>query len=549
MAELAWISAFTKEEVIDAFHGACVQNGWIPDWSDARFMPSFESGWARGIGKKRGPKDEPQSEPPPTSPDLTAAVERLAKLSPLEYDRCRKEEAQKLGVRGGTLDEAVKAGRSKDHGDDRRGEAFKLADPEPWPDPVDGAALLDELTAMFSRHVSLPPGAAEALALWVLHCHAHDAAAISPIMAITSPAPECGKTTLLSLLEAVAPRALAASNITTAALFRTVELLRPTLLVDEADTFLRENDELRGILNSGHNRATAFVVRTVGDDHEPRRFRTWAPKAIALIGQLHPTLESRSIEIPLQRMGAGERLEPVRLDRLDKYEPLRRKAWRWSRDHLAELGEADPAMPRSLFGRLADNWRPLLAIADMVGRPDWSATARYVAEALSTGRASLTAGVMVLEDLAALFEERGGDQLTSSDIITALSAMEMRPWPEWKNDKPITQAQLARLLRPFGIYPGTIRIGSETPKGYRREQFDDTFARYLPPAKSPTSEPPHRHNPHETAKNCDSEPQQPATDVAAQKRQKPKESAPCGGVAAEKGETKEEEGETGEWIL
>src|SRR3954464_13802467 len=45
------------------------------------------------------------------------------------------------------------------------------------------------------------------------------------------------------------------------AVYRAIEEKQPTLLIDEADTFLQGNDELRGILNSGYTRKTAFVVR------------------------------------------------------------------------------------------------------------------------------------------------------------------------------------------------------------------------------------------------------------------------------------------------
>jgi hypothetical protein len=73
------------------------------------------------------------------------------------------------------------------------------------------------------------------------------------------------------LLARLAPRPLLSSNISPAALFRIVEKYCPTLLVDEADSFLRDKEELRGILNSGHTRDAAYVVRTVGDDNEPCR--------------------------------------------------------------------------------------------------------------------------------------------------------------------------------------------------------------------------------------------------------------------------------------
>ena len=359
--------------------------------------------------------------------------------------------------------------------------SVSLEEPEPWPHPVDGAGLLDSLVKTISAHIVLPPGAAEAMALWVLHAHAHEASTISPILAITSPTPECGKTTTLTALNALVPRALSASNITSAALFRAVEKWRPTLLIDEADTFLKDSDELRGILNSGHARASAWVIRTTGDDHEPRRFATWSPKAIALIGKLPPTLDSRSIHVELRRIGAGEKVEALRGKPIDYLRVLGRQAARWCCDHLEILKSAEPEMPRALRGRVADNWRPLLAIADGAGEI-WGRRAREAAEALTAGRSEQTAGVLLLEDLRTLFTDRVADRLASSDIIEALVSLDSRPWPEWKGDKPITSRQLARLLEPFSVAPTTIWADGRSVKGYHLDSFADAFARYLPPS-------------------------------------------------------------------
>ena len=82
-------------------------------------------------------------------------------------------------------------------------------------------------------------GAAEAMALWVLHAHTHDAGIISPLLAFTSPEKRCGKTTALRVLNALVPKSLPAANVTASSLFRAVEKWCPTLLIDEADTFLR----------------------------------------------------------------------------------------------------------------------------------------------------------------------------------------------------------------------------------------------------------------------------------------------------------------------
>jgi hypothetical protein len=88
------------------------------------------------------------------------------------------------------------------------------------------------------------------------------------------------------------------------------------LLIDEADSFLNNNEELRGILNSGHRRGGA-VLRNVGDEHEPHSFSTFSACAIALIGRLPGTLADRAVPIDLVRRKADEAIEPFRFDRVD----------------------------------------------------------------------------------------------------------------------------------------------------------------------------------------------------------------------------------------
>lgn len=105
----------------------------------------------------------------------------------------------------------------------KQGRGVQLEDPEPWPEPVDGAALLDTITATFERYLALPKYASTALALWVLHTYTFAAWFTSPFLAITSPAKRCGKTLLLIVLGALVPRRLFASNVTPAVLFRTIE--------------------------------------------------------------------------------------------------------------------------------------------------------------------------------------------------------------------------------------------------------------------------------------------------------------------------------------
>ena len=161
--------------------------------------------------------------------------------------------------------------------------------------------MLEDICQILSRFIFLPKGADLAVALWVLHTYTFETAENSPILVLSSPDKRCGKTVTLEILNGLVLKPLSTSNVTSAALFRTVEKYQPTLLIDEGDTFIRRSDELRGILNSGHRKAVAYVIRTVGDDYEPRQFSTWCPKAIALIDRLPDTVEDRSVVIPMTR--------------------------------------------------------------------------------------------------------------------------------------------------------------------------------------------------------------------------------------------------------
>jgi putative DNA primase/helicase len=313
-------------------------------------------------------------------------IARLAALSPLDYERERETAAKRLGCRPAILDRLVETKRgSGAPGAGGSGRALAIPEIVPWPEPVNGPTLLDEIAATIRRHVVVDATAAEAAALWVVHTHALEAAYVSPRFAITSPEKRCGKTTLLTLLGALAARPLATANLTAAVLFRVIEAIQPTLLIDEADTFIGGADTMRGIINAGHSRGTATVLRSAPDSKdgwEPRSFKVWGPLALAAIGQLPGTIEDRSIKVAMRRRRADELVEPLRIDRLDRLGPLARRVARWASDQKVALSAADPAVPAELHDRAADNWRPLLAIADVAGG-EWPERARRAAVVLT----------------------------------------------------------------------------------------------------------------------------------------------------------------------
>jgi len=413
---------------------------------------------------------------------------------------------------------------------------------QPFPEPVDGGELLDEIATQFKKYMVLPSGVAEVGALWVLHTWVFHAFQVSPILAISSPEKRCGKTTFLQLLHFMVDKAFPTSNVTPAALFRSVEKWQPTLLIDEADTFLKGDPEMQGVLNSGHVRQFAYIVRCDGPNYEPKRFSTWAPKAIAFIGKdkMHSTTRDRSIEVLLRRKLTSEPVATLRADHYREFIPIKKKCLRWARDHLKAIRTIDPCVPSGLHDRAADNWRPLLAIAEAAG---WTQKANSAIALLTREtEENETHGDMLLQDIFDLFEARNETQLPSRVIVEHLSQLEERPWPEWRNGKPITVRQLAILLSPHKIRPRTIRlkkpnpnvipIGTETPRGYKREQFEDTWNRYLPKRSATPPQPP-------TTKHLDGNATKTGPDnVVDENNPEPLSSQVCGGVAV--GSTQQE---------
>jgi len=405
-----------------------------------------------------------------------AVISQLSGLRSIDYEIQRKAAAQKLGIRTSVLDAEVQGSRKL-----HEKEATDLfPDIEPWPEEVCGAELLESLSESARQFLTLQPHTDVALPLWVLFTHLIDTAEHSPILAITAPEKRCGKTTVLGWLSRLVAKPLSASNMTTAVVFRVVEKWHPTLLIDEADTFIRNSDELRGVLNSGHSRETAYVLRTVGDDYDPKRFSTWSAKAIAMIGQLPDTLADRSINIEMRRKLTHETVSKIR-DAREHLSGLQRKCVRFAIDNIEAISKARPGAPTSLNDRAVDNWAPLFAIADIAGG-DWPEKARAAAIAIS-GIESEGASVNVelLQDIKFAFERQKETRMKTADLLLELCRDEESPWRTWNRGKPLNGQQLAERLKTFKIVPQQIWWSNKiNRRGYEAKQFTDVWLRYLP---------------------------------------------------------------------
>lgn len=363
-----------------------------------------------------------------------------------------------------------------------------LVDMPDWLGPaIDGANLLDDVHGFFCRFVAFPSShAAVACTLWVAHAHAMEAWESTPRLAFLSPEPGSGKSRALEIAELLVPRPVMAVNMSPAALFRVIAADEglPTILFDEVDTVFgpkaKDNEDLRGLLNAGWRRGTkTYRCAMHGRKVELEAYEAFSGVALAGLGNLPDTILTRSIIVRMRRRAPGERVEPFRRrDHSPDGLALGEQLGQWTAARIETLSEARPAMPIGVEDRPADVWEPLLAIADAAGA-DWPRLAREAAVALLADAQDSPAslGTRLLGDIRLAFEDRA--QMATAELLEALNGMEEAPWGDLRG-KPLDSRQLARLLRPYGVRPETIRTSTATPKGYRRDALFDAWERYLP---------------------------------------------------------------------
>ena len=458
--------------------------------------------------------------------------EHLASLSPFEYEMQRVSMAEKLGVRVSILDQEVEKLRKENNPEKTKSLVENL---EPWPELVSGGEILDTIYQTVKDYMVIPDESATVCALWTTLTYVYNCFMCLPLLAVQSPVKRCGKSRLITgVLNALCYRALSTSNVTGPTIFRVIEKYHPCLVLDEHDTYMPEDECLRGIINSGHTRQTAVVLRCNINTLEPECFSTWCPKIIGGIGRLPDTLQDRAIAIDLKRKLATETTKRLTLNFNDECLHLRRKCLRWCQDHEDGLKHANPQLPNVDNDRALDNWTPLLAIADLAGSP-WPEMARGAMVKLEGQKDDDNIRIILLQDIKKVFDERGCKRLWTQNLLEALISVEDRPWCEWKKGKPITPAGLAKMLKPFGIASVQIRQGDKNRFGYKLEQLKDVFDRYisspLPPIQNTTPLQPNNHAGFEGYQNTTK-----GVNVVDRKRLKPAPIAKCSVVAFQNGD-------------
>jgi hypothetical protein len=411
------------------------------------------------------------------------------------------EHGEKTGLddyfaRGGTVDALsgyVSKTLPRPPGTEEKPDAEPIVD-----NTVTLADLLDATERYYRRFIVFGnEHQAAACALWVAHAWFIDAFDISPRLLITAPVRRAAKSRVLDVTERITPRAKRYGSTSGAAIFRSIDKLHPTLLVDEIDRVFKHAGDDSGadlvaqVINIGWERGNP-VARVEGNDHEVVEYEAFAATALAGIdkGNLPETVVDRSVRIEMRRRHKGEAVERFRRrgTSATDAETIRRRWAGYVQSHaelVASLSGAYPEMPNELHDRAQDAYEPLVAVADAAGG-DWPKRARAAAVALSGGAEDDDGpGVKVLIDLKEVWP-KGSDkkpigEVKTKTLVDALVELEDSPWQTWGRGKNgLTGAGLSWLLKPFGIRPGQITlVKPHDARGYVRAHFEDAWARYL----------------------------------------------------------------------
>jgi putative DNA primase/helicase len=463
----------------------------VPRFKDSAGKPTDFNDLHRREGLNMVKKQIEKAETPKETDEH--AYERLAKLSLADYDRCREQEADRLGIRVGILDIEVGRHRAKaEPNQNTQSGAVRRSRVEPWEDPVNGGDLLDSIVKTYRRFCKLPPYAAEALAVWVLQTYCYRGFEFVAVIVIWSPEHECGKGRVLDVTEKLAHNPFRTSNTSAAVLYHSVGEGDITVLIDEIDSQNEAQREAIGnVLKSGfQSNGKAHRMADRNGEQVCVEFSTFSPKMLATIGLdcLDKATRSRSIPIRMHRKQRNEKLEKFR--RYDGTE-IQRKCLRWVQDNRSTLKCVVPIqLNECATDRQEDVWEPLVHIARAAGG-EWEKRIREAASCLSgkaNSQAMPTLGHQILGNIRDYFAEKGGSKADTKSLLEYLNKAE--EFSGINAGRGLTPYLLSKALGQYGISSKNVKMpDGRVLKGYDLDDFKEIFEVYLAEDAAPSRYP------------------------------------------------------------
>src|SRR6266571_6021840 len=232
--------------------------------------------------------------------------------------------------------------------------------------------LVQDIRAFIHRYVDISPLFEQIASYYVLFTWVYDAFNELPYLRLRGDTGS-GKTRFLLTVGSLCYKSIFASGASTVSpLFRILDSMRGTLIVDEGDfRFSDEKAELVKILNNGNGRGFP-VLRSEsvsGREFSPRAYSVFGPKLIATRGYFQDrALESRCLT---EETGGRKLREDIPINLTFDYkreaQVLRNKLLMFRFRDFGKRGIDASLVDRSIEPRLAQIFVPLLSVIEDTG--------------------------------------------------------------------------------------------------------------------------------------------------------------------------------------
>jgi hypothetical protein len=223
-----------------------------------------------------------------------------------------------------------------------------------------------------------------------------------------------GKSKILETIALLAFNGLLLVNPSVAGLFRLIDVLRPTLCLDEIEHL--DSDDAKSmlsILNSGYKAGYSMdrMERTADGGFEPRPFQVYAPIAFAGTKGLNPILTTRCITITTIKSTNKEAINRPSPKESADFIDARAKCYALFLLRLDDVLSSTYTPPEELSSRRRELYSPLLVLASLCHDKAHTAILKL---AMEDSQAGATISEDGAELITALYRVLGqGDTITN----------------------------------------------------------------------------------------------------------------------------------------
>lgn len=260
-----------------------------------------------------------------------------------------------------------------------------------------------------------------------------------------------GKSKATQIIKLVSFNGQFVVNPSTAFIFRCIEAIKPTLAIDEACGLDRSDKDIVAILNSGY-KSGIVVPRVQKETGEIELFDVYCPKVINGLEELSETLQDRSITIKMEESTNPDIINRSVVEEHPIWQKIRLKLYKWTLENQDKIRDYYLTLesPEGISGRDWELWRPLLAIAKVLGDEAYQETLSFAKDYVRAKIASVTEALesqLLLWLLSKAPEDRKTDTFLFGELFYEFKEfMGGKNAPRW-----VTRQRIAFNFKKLGV--------------------------------------------------------------------------------------------------